>query len=275
MSSRFLELVLAGVLCTASTQAQKPGPRQLRVCADPGNLPFSNDRGQGFENEIAAQVASALGAELHYTWRAQRRGFLRSTLDARRCDVVIGIAQGVPGVRTTRPYYRSTFAFVARADRQLESLRSFDDGRLGQLTIGVPLAGDDGANPAPVMALSRRGLVANLVGFSLWNEHAREVPAAIAAVAAGHIDVAIVWGPVAALASHQRVTLTVTPLREERDLATPLSFSIAMAVRRDDVELARQLDAVIERRRAALLAILKSHGVPLLPLPQESRHDAR
>ncbi len=140
----------------------------LRVCADPANLPYSNHAGRGFENKLAAFVARAVHARLDYAWSAQRRGFIRNTLDAGACDVLMGVPVGLAGVRTTRAYYRSTFAFVSRLDRPLSGLRSIVDPRLSSLRVGVPLAGDDGANPAPVVALSRRGIVANLTGFSLW-----------------------------------------------------------------------------------------------------------
>jgi len=145
----------------------------LRVCADPAGLPYSNDKREGFENRIAEVVAKELGARLEYTWWAQRRGFLRNTLNAGTCDVVIAMPVGVDMLRTTRPYYRSTFAFVTRKNAGLGDLRSFDDARLKKLQIGVPLAGDDGANPAPVHALGRRGLAVGIGRRASGQDRAR------------------------------------------------------------------------------------------------------
>lgn len=137
--------------------------RELRVCADPNNLPFSNQQGQGFENRIAELVAEELDARLSYTWWAQRRGFIRNTLNAGACDLVIGVPAGYELVETTAAYYRSAYVYVYRADRGLD-LRSMRDPRLRQLRIGVHLIGDDGANPPPAHALGRQGIVDNVVG---------------------------------------------------------------------------------------------------------------
>lgn len=248
-------------------------PRLLRVCADPANLPFSDDHLRGFENQIAGLVARELGAELRYTWRSQRRGFVRNTLAAQRCDVIVGIPAGATGVRTTRSYYRSTFAFVTRASSTLRDLSSLDDPRLESVRVGVPLAGDDGANPAPALLLSRRG-ARRLVGFSLWDEYRRETPAAVQALLDGRIDVAVLWGPVAGVATRER-SLSVRPLHAERDGDIPLAFSIAMGVRQDDVTLAERLDEVLGRRAHDIEAILRAHGVPLLPLGEEAAFEVR
>jgi mxaJ protein len=258
--------LLACLLCFALPGAEARAVSTLRVCADPGNLPYSDDRERGFENRIAQLVARELGASVRYTWRAQRRGFLRSTLNADRCDVVIGVPVGMPGVRSTRPYYRSNFAFVSRKDRHLDELHSLDDPRLRALKIGVPLAGDDGSNPAPAHALARRG-VSGLVGYSLWGDYRRDVPAAVDAVLSGAIDVALLWGPVAgAGAGKSSSALRVDLVKEERDGGVPLAFSIAMAVRPDDAALAERLNDVLSRQRFAIERILKHAGVPMLPL---------
>jgi mxaJ protein len=263
----FMSWLWGGTAAAASPSVQPA----LRVCADPANLPYSNDKQQGFENQIATLVARELHAHLTYTWWAQRRGFFRNTLNAGKCDLVIGVPVGVGVVRTTEPYYRSTFAFVSRRDHRLSDLRSLNDARLYTLKIGVPLAGDDGANPAPVPALNRRGIFDNLLGFSLWGEYQREVPAAVEAVANGAIDVALLWGPVAgAGAKRSGAELDVETLREERDGELPFAFSIAMGVRADDEALAARLNAIIARRGPALSRILRSAGVPLLPLPQST-----
>ena len=143
--------------------ATTAGARELRVCADPNNLPYSNARGEGFENRIVELIAKDLGADVRYTWWAQRRGFLRNTLLANECDVVAGVASSMGMLGTTYPYYRSSYVFVSRADRRLD-VHSLDDPRLKQWTIGVQLVGDDGANTPPAHALARRGAPLHVVG---------------------------------------------------------------------------------------------------------------
>lgn len=239
--------------------ANVPPPRKLRICADPAGLPFSNESKEGYENRIAEIVARELGAKVEYTWWAFRRGFFRNTLSANRCDVIVGVPKGIDMARTTRPYYRSTFAFVTRRDRGLADLRSIDDPRLRTLKIGVPLAGDDGANPAPVHALARRGIV-DLRGFPLYAEIGRATPAAAEAVEKGELDVAILWGPVAGASP---ASLVVTPIAEESDDGLPFAFSIAMGVRRRDRALAAELDGALSRRKDEIDDVLRRARVPL------------
>ena len=210
--------------------------RELRVCADPNNLPFSNERGEGFENKIAELIASELNVKVSYTWWAERRGFIRNTLNAGSCDLVPGTTNGIEMLRTTRPYYRSGFAFVTRADQPQVS--SFDDPRLRKLTIGIQLVGEDGSNPPPAEALGRRGLIDNVRGYSVYGDYRDETPASaiIHAVAKGDIDVAIVWGPVAGyFASREGVPLRVTLVSPQNDgPRLPMVFDINMGVRKDD-----------------------------------------
>lgn len=258
---------LLAIASVASMLRADAGPsRRLRVCADPAGLPSSNEQGAGFENEVAELLARDLDARLEYTWWALRRGFFRNTLHARRCDVVIGVPKGIDMARTTRPWYRSTYAFVSRRDAGLSDLHSIDDPRLHTLRIGVPLAGDDNANPPPIHALGRRGIIDNVRGFHLYAELGRAVPAAIEAVERREIDVAILWGPIAGGAALKSETpLVVVPLAEERDAEQRFAFSIAMGTRRDDDRLVTELDAFIDRRRDTLLAIARRAGVPLVP----------
>jgi mxaJ protein len=250
----------------ALTLAALPGdgaPRVLRVCADPAGLPFSNDRGEGFENAVAGLLARDLGARLETTWWANRRGFLRSTLKEGRCDVVIGVPKGLDAVRTTKPWYRSTFAFVTRAEDALGDLRSIDDPRLRSLRIGVPLSGDDGANPPPIHVLARRGVVDNVQGFPLYAELGEPIPRAIAALERHEIDVAMLWGPVAAGgARRSHIPLVVRAIAERRDAEQPLTFAIAMATRKSEDALARELDGFIDRRQPELRSILDAEGIP-------------
>jgi mxaJ protein len=160
MSSRCK--VLAGlVLVMTLTAFAAPPP--LRVCSDPNNLPFSNSRGEGFENKIAQLVARDLGTTVSYTWFAQRRGFVRNTLTAGKCDVIVGVPSSFELALTTRPYYRSTYVFVTRRDRRID-VTSLDDPRLRKLKIGVQIIGDDYASSPPAHALANRGIVGNVHG---------------------------------------------------------------------------------------------------------------
>jgi mxaJ protein len=242
----------------------------LRVCADPNNLPFSNARGEGFENRIANLLARDRGTTVQYTWWAQRRGFVRNTLEAGRCDLVIGFPTAIEGVQATRPYYRSSYVFVTRRARGLD-ISSFDDPRLRQLRIGVPLVGDDGANVPPAHALARRGVVRNVVGYSVYGDYRDETPPArlIAAVAAGEIDVAAAWGPLAGyFAARQGEPLVITPVQPETDgPAAPFAFDMSMAVRRGDQERLHMLEAFLVRRRADIDRILRDYHVPRVDVP--------
>jgi mxaJ protein len=240
--------------------------RELRVCADPNNLPFSNDREEGFENRILHILAEELRAEITYTWWAQRRGFLRNTLQAGACDLVAGLPKGLEGVITTAPYYRSTYVFVTRRDGP--QVASIEDPVLRETRIGVQLVGDDGWNTPPAHALARRGIVRNVRGFHLYADYSRPNPPAriIEAVTAGLIDVAMAWGPMAAyFAAQAPEPLQVTPVgtrSEGGELA--MVFDIAMGVRRDDEALRQEIAAALARRRADVDAILAAYGVPRL-----------
>jgi mxaJ protein len=262
MYSGFLSLVVA-VLAVGALQQRLA----LRVCADPNNLPFSNQRLEGFENRLASLVARDFGTRVEYTWWAQRRGFLRNTLNARVCDVVMGLPTGMELARTTRPYYRSTYVFVTRRDRGVQ-VRSFDDDVLRRVRVGVPLIGDDGANAPPAHALSRRGIVRNVVGYSVFGDYRMETPPSrlIAAVADGEIDVALAWGPLAGYyASRQGVPLAVTPVQPQRDGPFPFAFDISMAVRRRDDALFARIEQILGARQAHIDAILDEYGVPRVP----------
>lgn len=238
--------------------------RVLRVCADPNNLPFSSAQAPGFENQIAELLARELGAHVEYTWWAQRRGFFRNTLKARTCDVVIGVPFGLAMARTTAPYYRSAYAFVSRADRAL-GVHSLDDPRLRGWKIGVQLIGDGGVNTPPVHALSRRGIVENIVGYTVFGDYRRQSPPAdvVRAVVDGTVDVALVWGPLAGgFARTSKVKLDVRPVDESNDGGLALAFDIAIGVRRPDAELATELDRALVARRADIERILDAWHVP-------------
>ena len=238
--------------------------RELRVCADPNNMPFSNRKLEGFENRIADLVARDLEAEVSYTWWAQRRGFIRNTLNASQCDLVIGVPASFDLTAVTNPYYRSSYVFVSRRDREL-GITSLDDPKLRSLRIGVQLVGDDGANTPPVHALDRRG-ISNLKGYLVYGDYKKDNPTAsiVDAVASGEVDVAIVWGPIAGwFARAQSVPLDIVPVSPQIDVPfMPLVFDMAMGVRRQDTTFRYQLDSIIDRRRDAIAAILDEYSVP-------------
>ncbi|MFL6333583.1 MAG: substrate-binding domain-containing protein [Pyrinomonadaceae bacterium] len=237
----------------------------LRVCADPNNLPFSNERGEGFENKLAELLAEDLHEKLEYTWWAQRRGFFRNTLKAGVCDVVLGVPSSFELAATTAPYYRSTYVFVYRKDKGLH-VRSFDDAVLHDVKVGVQLVGDDGANPPPEQALAARGVINNVRGYTLYGDYRQPNPPAriVEAVAKGEVDVAVAWGPLAGyFARRQRVPLEVVPVSPQFDLPfLPFVYDISMGVRRGDEGLRLQLDDFIERHRAEIERLLDDYGVP-------------
>lgn len=240
--------------------------RALRVCSDPNNLPFSSEQGDGFENKLAEMLAGELGTRVEYTWWAQRRGFLRNTLEGGRCDVVMGYPAAAEMVQATAPYYRSTYVFVSRRSRKLR-VRSFDDPVLRHLRIGVQLVGDDGANAPPAHALSRRGLVDHLVGYPVYGDYRTNSPpsAIVTAVARGDIDIAAVWGPLAGyFAARQTVLLDLTPVQPRMDGSIPQTFSISMAVRRGDTTLRQRLDRFIRERRGDIDRVLAAYHVPIV-----------
>lgn len=265
--TRVYAIVAAAGLAAALFAASPAVARTLRVCADPNNLPFSNARGEGFENRIAELIAADLGAELRYTWWAQRRGFLRNTLRAGACDVVIGIPSSVELVLATRPYYRSTYVFVTRAGVG-PVVRSLDDPVLRTARIGVHVIGDDYANPPPAHALANRGIVQTVRGYSIYGDYREPDPPArlIEAVARGDIDVAIAWGPLAGyFAGRQPVALALAPVTPAIDLPfLPMVFDIGMGVRRGEEAWRDELDTLLVRRRGDIDAILDAYHVPLV-----------
>ena len=269
MCLRFLSLFLIGLVCVSCAhQSLTPVSRPsgvLRVCADPNNLPFSNQKGEGFENKIAELLARDLGERIEYTWWAQRRGFFRNTLRAGTCDLVIGVPAAFEMALTTRPYYRSTYVFLSRKDRHLK-LTSFDDPSLKKLKIGVQIIGDDFTNAPPAHALSRRNIVGNVKGYTVYGDYSQPNPPAriVDPVAKGDVDVAIVWGPLAGyFAKQSHVPLAIVPVSPQIDQPfLPFVFDISMGVRRDDQELKDQVEQVLEKRRDEVDRILRDYAVP-------------
>ena len=239
--------------------------KTLRVCADPNNMPLSNEAGQGLENKLAALTAAKLGYKLEYTWWSERKSFLRHSLDAGRCDVVMGVPATLDSVDVTKPYYRSSYVFVSRADRNLH-FTSLADPQLANLRIGVHVVGDDLAPPA--FALARQGITQNVVGFSLFGAYGEEDPQRkiIDAVERRGIDVAIVWGPLAGYFARQAGSkLEIQPVSPPVYLGVPFTYEISMAVRKGDSDLEAALNHALQSEASDVGKILTEYAVPQVP----------
>lgn len=251
-----------------------PAPTVLRVCADPNNLPFSNERRQGFENRIASVLAAELHARLEYSWAPQWRGFIRKTLNAGQCDLLMGVPADNDHVLTTRPYYTSSYVFLTRRDRHL-TIRSFDDPRLRRLRIGVHFIGDDYVNPPPAHALARRHIVDNVKGYSIYGDYSKPDPPSelVRAVARGDVDVAVIWGPFAGyFGAREPVPMSVVSVRPAEDPpGLHFTFAIAAGVRRSDTVLRARIDRALVRRHAEIERILHAYRIPLVPDASSSR----
>ncbi len=263
MFSSFLKTCCV-ILLIASVCFAEPSKPKLRVCADPNNLPFSNDKGEGFENKLAEMIARDLGRDVDYTWWAQRRGFFRLTLKAQQCDVVMGVPVDTERALTTTPYYTSTYVFVTRKDSRL-NIRSLRDPRLRSLRVGVQIIGDDYNNSPPATALSHRGVVKNVVGYTVYGNYAQRSPTAriVNAVANKDVDIAIVWGPQAGyFAAQQNVPLKITPVSPRKDGVIPFTFKISMGVRNSDTKLRDRLNHLLREHRPEIDRLLAEYHVP-------------
>jgi len=256
--------VALGTLAVAATLLVAATP-PLRVCADPNNLPFSNRQEEGFENRIAALVTSDLGRPLRYVWLPERRGYVRRTLGAGICDVLLGVPEGLETVLATRPYYRSTYVFLSRADNA-RIVRSLDDSLLRRLRVGVHLIGDDYQNTPPAHALARRHIVGNVVGFPIYGNYAEPNPPSklVDAVADRDVDLAIIWGPFAGyFGPRERVKLRLLPVAPASDgPSLPFTFALALGVARTVSLLRGQLDGVLARHHREIEQLLDRYGVP-------------
>jgi mxaJ protein len=250
-------LLLSSLIIAVGLNAQS---RELRVCADPNNMPFSSRDQTGFENRIAALVARDLSARLTFVWQRMGRGFVREYLDKARCDLLIGVPTNFRPVLTTSPYYRSTYVFVSR---QNEPELSLDSPELHGRKIGVQVLEEEYTPPGE--ALARRGLQSAIVGFDTIGDGADSI---VRAVADQKVDIAIVWGPAAGyFAKEFGHNLRVTPVEPEVDPpGLPFTFAISMGVRKGDVALRDQVEKILQNRRADIRAILDDFGVPQLPL---------
>jgi len=259
-------LLIALAAAMASPAAAEP--KVLTVCADPNNLPFSNQAGEGFENKLAELIAKDLGAKLEYVWWAQRRGYVRNTLNEAKCDIWPGVATGVDMVSTTRPYYRSTYMFVSRSSSGLGGL-TLDDPRLAKSIIGVQMVGNDHMNTPPAHALAERGLIDNVRGYMLYGDYTRPNPPAaiVDAVSSGEVDVAMVWGPLAGyFARRSTVPLRLEAVTPSLDRGQwPMVYDVSVGVRRQEPELKAQVQDILDRETPTIRDLLLSYGVPAAP----------
>ncbi|QBR72105.1 quinoprotein dehydrogenase-associated putative ABC transporter substrate-binding protein [Beijerinckiaceae bacterium] len=242
------------------TSIELVDPNVLRVCADPRNLPFSNEAGQGFENKIAELLAQKLGKSLAYEYYPGATGFLRNTLNAHRCDVVMGMPQGDDSVQGTNPYYRTTYALVSKAGAGLEAIDSLEDQRLQTKKIGIV------AGTPPATNLAINGLLGNLKSYPLVVDTRFDAPtrSMIEDLQEDRIDVAILWGPIAGyFAKQSKTPLKVTPLIKETT-GPRMIYRIGMGVRHSDQEWKRLLNKMIADNQAEITRILIDYGVPLL-----------
>jgi quinoprotein dehydrogenase-associated probable ABC transporter substrate-binding protein len=232
----------------------------LRVCADPANMPFSNEAGEGFENKIAELLAADLGLPLEYTWFPQATGFVRNTLGAKRCDVVIGYVAGSEVIQSTNPYYKSAWTLIYRKDRELDGVESLTDARLKGRRLGVVA----GAPPATIMVTN--GLMARAKPYALVVDRRYESPAEemIRDIESGDIDGGVLWGPIAGYYARKSGTpLSVVPLVHE-DRSVPMAYRITLGLRHGETEWKHRLNDFLSVHQAEIEAVLLRFGVPLL-----------
>lgn len=234
-------------------------PKVLRVCADPRNLPFSNEKGEGFENKLAELFAGKLQKKLDYVFFPQATGFVRMTLGAHRCDVIMGFPQGDELVQGTNPYYRTTYALVAKAGSGLEDVDTLEDPRLKGKHVGIIA----GTPPATNMAIA--GLMSDAKPYPLMidTRYDNSAQAMIDDLTAGKIDAGVLWGPMAGFYAKKAGALHVTPLVKETT-GPKLVYRIGMGVRAADQNWKRQLNKLIQENQGEINKILTEFGVPLL-----------
>jgi quinoprotein dehydrogenase-associated probable ABC transporter substrate-binding protein len=251
---------LAQINETGDLSIELVDPKVLRVCADPRNLPFSNEKGEGFENKIAELFADKLQKKLDYMYFPQATGFVRMTLGAHRCDVIMGFPQGDELVQGTNPYYRTAYALVVKPGSGLDDVATLDDGRLKGKHIGIV------AGTPPATNMAANGLMMNAKPYPLMidTRFDSSAEAMIGDLLSGQIDAAILWGPMAGFyAKRANPPLHVTPLVKET-MGPRLVFRIGMGVRQADQNWKRLLNRLTQENQPAINKILLDFGVPLL-----------
>jgi mxaJ protein len=263
MSLRSLNFALLVVLAGAPGIASPP----LRICADPDNLPFSNQAGAGFDNRVAVLVAHDLGRKPVFVWARPRRGFLREQFNRNSCEVLLGVPTGIRGVAVSDSYYTSSYAFVTPARKHWQ-IASFSDQHLNDQRIGLQILEEDLSPPS--LPLIRSGHAAQIVGFRSFGKGEGDV---VKAVADGRVGVAVVWGPVAGYFAHgSRVPLTVTPVSRGYNFSgIPFTYSIGLGVHQHDQALLQELNRSIRRLQPRINQILAAYAIPTVNAAKEER----
>jgi quinoprotein dehydrogenase-associated probable ABC transporter substrate-binding protein len=232
---------------------------ELRICADPNNLPFSNEREEGFENAIASLIADELHVPVSYVWFPQIIGFVRNTLRLHRCDLVMGTVAGDDIMQTTNPYYHSTYVMISRPGGS-PPIAGLDDERLRGMRIGVV----SGTPPSDLLV--RHGLMANAKPYALTVDTRYESPAhqLVQDVASGELDIGLVWGPIAGFyIKREALALRMMALHGEPGAAR-MDYRIAMGVRANEPEWRRRINAIVLKRQPDINSILRDYNIPLL-----------
>lgn len=242
----------------------------IRVCADPDNLPFSNEKQEGFENKLAELLGATWNSKVEYAWWPVRRGFFARGLNGRYCDMAMTAPEKIDMVATTKAYFRTGYAIVTRKDSGLD-ITSLDDPRLKTLRIGINLLNSDAENTPPAMALSSHGVIGNLVGFPTFYSDLARPEDIINAVTDKKIDVALVWGPLAGYFIRQtKAPLNMRMMDDDTLTGLPMNFSISVATRRTEKGLRDSLQAFLIDKHTEIQALLEQYGFPIEPLPADS-----
>jgi quinoprotein dehydrogenase-associated probable ABC transporter substrate-binding protein len=250
----------SGALAVEGHRSDLVNREVLRVCSDPANMPFSNQKSEGFENKIADIIGGELGVPVEYTWFPQAVGFTRNTLLAKRCDLIISTGQGDELVLNTNPLYRSAYALIYKPGTGLDGVDSLFDPRLKGKRVGVVIASP------PADLVNKAGLMGNARPYRMMVDRRFDSPGEemVKDIRKGDIDAGVLWGPMAGyFASHAGEKLTVVPLTKDAKNGR-MEFRITMGVRRGDDLWKRQLNDVLRKRRADIDRVLLDYGVPLL-----------
>jgi quinoprotein dehydrogenase-associated probable ABC transporter substrate-binding protein len=252
-------LVVAPSFATAQP-ADLVSRTALRVSADPANKPFTNEGGEGFENKIADLLAADLKLPLEYTWFPQVTGFVRNTLGANRCDLVMGYVAAGEVIQNTNPYYRSAWVLVLPKDRGLDGIEALDDARLKGKRLGIVA----GAPPATIMATN--GLMVHAKPYALMVDRRYESPAEemLRDIKTGEIDAGILWGPIAGYyVKKSGMPLAVIPLLHETK-SVPMAYRITLGLRHGEIEWKHRLNDFLVAHQAEIQSLLLQYGVPLI-----------
>ena len=253
-------LAATAMLCAAQS-APLAAAQALRVCADPDNMPFSNDKGEGFENKLADLIAESLGQELEYTWASESSGYVPNTLGEGACDLVMGYAQGTGLIEDTNPYYYTSYALITREDDpDLAGVDTLSDPRLRGKRIGLF------ARTPPASILAMHGLVSNAKPFEVSSTESpsQAAEAVIGEIVSGELDAALLWGPIGGYqAARTKVPLRVVPLVKESAGPNTI-YPITMGVRPNEPQWKHQINKLLTDSRQEINAILREYNVPVL-----------